>query len=86
MRRCVPPLPPDQLESAWKTVVAQTGAFVGIERTRVEIASGFWMVLAICRFERASLVAKVSYTSRSEVIGLFFLPLEAASEWKPPPS
>src|SRR5262249_10811800 len=70
-------LPLEQLESAWKTVVAQAGSFVTVERTRVENASGYWMVFASCKFERTSLVAKVSYTARSEVTGLFFLPPEA---------
>jgi hypothetical protein len=79
-------LPPDKLAAVWAQVVAQAGAFGGVESARMMEGKGIWTVFAACRFAASGLVVKAVYDIQDRVAGLFFLPpgSDPTAEWRPP--
>jgi dienelactone hydrolase len=78
-------LPPEKLADAWRGVQGQVGAFVAIERVRLEPKGRYWISFARCRFERNEMVIKVVYDGQNQVAGLFFLDAAADVAWTVPP-
>jgi hypothetical protein len=78
----------EKLAAVWKGLVAQVGALREQGAARVEPAGGYEAVFVTCRFEHASLEAKVVFDAQGRVAGLFFAPARPAPEEdraKPPP-
>ena len=78
-------LPAEKLGVVWGQILAQAGAFSGIDAVKVTQTGGHWTALATCRFAKAPLVAKVVFDGHGKVAGLFFVPPEAVAPWQPPP-
>ncbi|WP_394850963.1 alpha/beta fold hydrolase [Pendulispora brunnea] len=76
-------LPPAKLRDTWKSLESSAGAFRSIAGGEVQSRDPIRVVSLTCKFERAALVAKVSYDAHDRIAGLYFVPpLEA---WTPPP-
>ena len=69
-------LPPGKLAAAWNGLIAQVGAFLSIEETRVDQAGEQQIVTVVCKFERADLDARVAFDPDGKLAGLFFRPHE----------
>jgi dienelactone hydrolase len=80
-------LPAEKLGAVWAQIVAQAGAFGGVEGAKLTQAGAHRTVLLTCRFAAAPLVAKVVFDADGKVAGLFFVPPEAVATapWAPPP-
>lgn len=84
-------LPPDKLAGIWHTVTAQVGGFRSVGESRTEESPPYRTVVVSTAFEQATLDARVTFTSDSQVTGLHFVPASSdtaapsASEVAPPP-
>jgi dienelactone hydrolase len=78
-------LPPEKLAEAWKKAEDQFGAFVAVERVRVEHQHGYWIAFARCGFSREEGLVKVVFDGKNQVAGLFILDVAADAQWSPPP-
>ena len=67
-------LPPGKLREAWEGVVRQVGPYRDHGEARTGAEQGYQVVYVPCRFEKASVDAKVVYDGKGQVAGLFFLP------------
>lgn len=76
-------LPPASLGAVWRQLEGKAGRLKTIHEVELHPASGAWASLATAELERESIVVKVVYDARNEIVGLFFEPLPAA--WSPPP-
>lgn len=73
-------LPADKLKATWEAIVGQVGAFRERAGTRTEKVQGYDVVFVTCRFENATLDAKVVLNAERQVAGLFFVPSKPAAE------
>jgi len=78
-------MPPDKLKATWESIVADAGAFQGQTGVNEQEAGQYRVVLVECRFERASLEAKVVYTAEGRIGGLWFGPPKPVYQFGPPP-
>jgi dienelactone hydrolase len=67
-------LPPAKLEEVWTGLARAVGPFVKVTGLRSERAGAYETVVVTCRFERASLEAKLAFDREGRVAGLFFAP------------
>jgi len=67
-------LPADKLQEVWNTIIAQTGAFVEQLGVRKEKTLQYDVVFVTCKFEKATLDAKVVFDRKKQISGLFFVP------------
>ncbi|MGD8374882.1 MAG: alpha/beta fold hydrolase [Acidobacteriota bacterium] len=73
-------LPADKLRATWDAITGQVGAFRERAGTRTEKVQGYDVVFVTCRFENATLDAKVVLNAERQVAGLFFVPSTPAAE------
>ena len=81
-------LPPSKLNTVWSQIQAQAGSFKKTGAVRTTHAGGYDIILVACRFERATLDAKIVYDRKGRVAGLFFVPAQpvARARKETPPS
>lgn len=79
-------LPEAKLGAVWAQLRGQAGGFQRRMGSRSERLGAYDVVFVSCRFERASLDAKVVFSGDGKVAGLFFVPSNAPSppEWQAP--
>ncbi len=78
-------LPAEKLAAVWNGLIAQCGAFKGVDAAREERIGATRLVILVCRFSNVTLDARVAIDSNGQVSGLFFAPHEASDgEWKAP--
>jgi dienelactone hydrolase len=78
-------LPLDKLQSTWKSVIGQVGAFKEQVDIRTEKVQEFNVAVVTCEFEKATLDIRIAFNKEKQVSGLFFLPSKRqAAEYKPP--
>lgn len=72
-------LSPQELETVWKELISQAGAFKkqeGIETSRQKQDEAVYdVVLVKCEFERSFLGVRVAFNGDQKVAGLFFVPI-----------
>ena len=78
-------LPGDKLETTWKAIIGQVGAFGKKTGTRVEKGGKFDTVFLTCEFAKATLDLKVVFDSEERIMGFFLVPTKAKFEFAPPP-
>lgn len=67
-------MPPQKLEEAWHSLLAQAGAFkqqVGVRTTKEQ---GFDCAYVTCEFERDTVDVKVVFDRGGKISGLWFVP------------
>ncbi len=69
-------LPQDKLREVWFGLTQSVGAFKATAGTRQEKFAVYDMEFVTCRFERATLDAKVVFNSKAQIAGLFFVPTQ----------
>ena len=77
-------MPAEKLEEAWRSLIAQAGAFqkqLGIHQQSV---GPYEAVFVTCKFERATLDVKVVLDKAGRITGLWFVPPKVSYEYKPP--
>jgi hypothetical protein len=67
-------MPVEQIEGAWRSLLAETGDFNKIAGVRQAKEQGYDVVYVTCEFEKSQLDVKVVYNNKKEVAGLWFLP------------
>lgn len=71
-------LSPQELETAWKELISQAGAFKkqeGVETSRQKQDEAVYdVVLVKCEFERSFLGVRIAFNVEQKVAGLFFVP------------
>jgi dienelactone hydrolase len=77
-------LPADKLREVWKTLNTQAGVFQKRAGARAASESGFQVICVACKFEKATLEAKVVFDAQKRIAGLFFVPPPGAAEYTPP--
>ena len=78
-------MPPEKLEGAWKSVVAQAGPLkrrVGVGMAKVP---KYDVAVVTCEFEKSTLDVKVVYDGEGKITGLWFAPSASAAKYEPPP-
>ena len=70
-------LPPEKLGQTWSMILTQVGAYRGRGATWTVKVATFDVVFIECRFERATLDAKVAYDAQQKVGGLYFIPAQS---------
>ncbi len=78
-------LPGDKLETTWKAIGKQLGAFAKTTGTRVEKGAKADTVYLTCKFEKATLDLKVVFDSDKQIMGFFLVPPKEKHEFAPPP-
>jgi len=78
-------MPPEKLEGAWKSIVAQSGPLKRRARVDVVKVPKYDVAVVTCEFEKSTLDVKVVYDAEGKVTGLWFAPSESAAKCKPPP-
>jgi fermentation-respiration switch protein FrsA (DUF1100 family) len=78
-------LPSDKLETTWKGIVKQVGAFKKRGEVRTAKEGKYDVVIVPCEFEKLTLDARVVFSADREITGFFLRPAEGAFEFKPPP-
>ncbi len=78
-------MPAMKLAEVWDGLIGQAGAFQSVETTHSQEVQGYRVVLVTSKFEKATLNIKWVFDSSGRVAGLFFLPLQPAVSWTPPP-
>ncbi len=77
-------LPESKLTAVWAQLTSSVGEFVGVEGVREFSEGGYAVVVLNCTFSKSSLDTKFSFDKQRRVAGLFFLPPQPKSEYKPP--
>jgi uncharacterized protein len=77
-------LPADKLESTWKTVTGQVGAFKKVTGYRVESTAKVNFVFVVCQFEKIDVDVRVVFNADKQITGLFFQPTKPKFDYKPP--
>jgi len=77
-------LPPDRLAGVWHGILAQAGRYQKRLAVRGGEDAGHRVAFVKCRFESATLEAKVVFDTAGRIAGLFFVPAQAAAEYSPP--
>ena len=62
-------LPPAQLASLWKDILAQSGEFQQVDRTSVQAVKDNWAALVTVRFARTSVVLRVVVDGEAKIAG-----------------
>ena len=74
-------LPADSLKAAWVGLTKQYGPFQRATETRTERIQQYQVVFVTCEFQHGKLDAKVVFSSKNQVAGLFFVP---SGRYRPP--
>ena len=74
-------LPPEELRTSWKAVLAKRGGFqkiLGIRIGRVEEYGGqkYDVVIVQCQLERAQMDVRISFSRARQITSLWFVPPE----------
>jgi hypothetical protein len=78
-------LPLDKLQSTWKSVIGQVGAFKKQVDIRTEKVQEYDVAVVTCEFEKATLDIRIAFNKEKQVSGLFFLPSKRQpAEYKTP--
>jgi dienelactone hydrolase len=77
-------LPADKLQSMWKTLQEQTGAFQETAGIRTEMLRTYHVVCVTCVFKEGKLDAKVVFNDKNKIAGLFFVPHRESGSYKAP--
>jgi dienelactone hydrolase len=77
-------LPAEKLETTWKAVVKQVGAFKKRGELRTAKEGKYDVVIVPCEFEKLTLDARVVFSADKEITGFFLSPAKGAFEFKPP--
>jgi hypothetical protein len=78
-------LPLEKLQSTWKSVIGQVGAFKKQVDIRTEKVQEYDVAVVTCEFEKATLDIRIAFNKEKQVSGLFFLPSQRqATEYKAP--
>jgi len=67
-------LPEIKLKGAWKTLLAQAGAYKGQKGMKKDTEAGFDVVIINCSFEKGPIDVKIVFNQNKEICGLWFLP------------
>ncbi len=78
-------MPPEKLEGAWKSVVAQAGPLKRRVGVRVAKVPKYHVAVVTCEFEKSTLDVKVVYDGEGKITGLWFAPSASAAKYEPPP-
>ncbi len=79
-------MPPDKLQAAWQQIVGKVGAFQEQTAVRQVEQAPYRVVLVTCRFEKATLEARVVYDTEGRISGLWFgSPQPAQEQFGAPP-
>ncbi|MEA2062757.1 MAG: DUF3887 domain-containing protein, partial [Gemmatimonadota bacterium] len=68
-------LPREKLEQTWKGLIEKVGPFLKQRGVRTEKMKQYIVVYVTCEFEKTSLDAKVVFSRKKEISGLFFVPI-----------
>lgn len=77
-------MPAEKLQSTWDSLKPQAGEFQSILSTRMEKQGGYDIVFVTGKFSSMVLDVKVVYDSGGKIAGLYFLPSNVSTEYKPP--
>jgi len=77
-------MPAEKLEEVWNSIIAQTGPFVEQLGVREEKILQYDVVFVTCKFEKATLDAKVVFDRKKQITGLFFVRSKATARYQPP--
>jgi dienelactone hydrolase len=78
-------LPLEKLQSTWKSLIGQVGAFKKQVDIRTEKVQEYDVAIVTCEFEKATLDIRIAFNKEKQVSGLFFLPSKRqAAEYKAP--
>lgn len=77
-------LPADKLRDVFAELTKQVGPFERRGAPRSERVQQYEVVFIPCQFKNGSLEMKVVLDQKLKVAGLFFVPPQAVSVWKPP--
>jgi hypothetical protein len=74
----------DKLQSIWKSLIEQFGAFKKTVGFRTEKIQEYDVVIVSCEFEKANLDIRLAFNKAREISGLFFLPSQQPVEYTAP--
>lgn len=74
--------PPAKLKQIWSELEQKAGRWQAVEKVDLKPEAGAWSSLALSRFERETLVVRVVYDGRNEIVGFFLAPPPVA--WSAP--
>lgn len=75
---------PEKLQQAWKSLIAQMGPFERQLGVKTEKFRQYKIVFVTCEFEEGSLDVKVVFNGYKLISGLFFIPSQHSTEYRPP--
>ena len=67
-------LPEVKLKGAWKSLLAQAGAYKGQKGMKKDTEAGLDVVIINCSFEKGPINVKIVFNENKEINGLWFLP------------
>ena len=70
-------MPEEKLEKVWQSLLAQFGPYRAQTAAQGTKASGYDVFLIPCRFEKASINARITFNAYGEIAGLYFFPPDA---------
>lgn len=71
--------PAESLEKVWNSLIEQCGPFLNTGQTGSTNEAGYDAVLVTCRFQNATLTARVVFDNKQQICGLWFRPYEDPS-------
>ncbi|HEY0308047.1 MAG TPA: alpha/beta fold hydrolase [Acidobacteriaceae bacterium] len=77
-------LPADKLGVTWESLIGQAGVFQSIDGTSTQEIQGYQIVLVTAKFQKTTLNLKWVFDAKSQVVGFFIVPVQAAASWTPP--
>lgn len=73
-------LPVEKLRAVWDRLTSQVGPLEEMGPATAQVQGGLTLVTVPCRFERAPLLAQVSFDAHGRIAGLYFRPVPAAKQ------
>ena len=77
-------MPAEKLSAAWQALVGQAGPFKQQVGSRAIKAQGYDIVFVTCEFALVKIDVKVVFDGQRQITGLFFLPADTSTDYKPP--
>ena len=77
-------MPQEKLKEVWESLISQLGQLKRQTSVRKEINPRFDIVFVTCEFERDAIDIKVVFDKKKKITGLWFFPVQAEVEYKPP--
>ncbi|MBI2266363.1 MAG: alpha/beta fold hydrolase [Armatimonadetes bacterium] len=75
---------PEAVGETWKSVTAKLGPFKRQVGVRTEKSGLYDIAYVPCEFEKSAIEIKVVFNSQKRIIGFWFLPARASTEYNPP--